>query len=59
MTLEHLEALIWSQVRNLNNPDPLIARTAMEAIRGAISAYAEHAAGPIVAARRGVLKEAS
>lgn len=52
MTLDYLEALIWSQARNLNNPDPVIARTAMEAIRAAVTVYTDHAAGPIVAQRR-------
>jgi hypothetical protein len=59
MTLDQLEAIIWSQARNLNSTDTLIRRTAMDAVRVAIRAHAEHAAGRIVAARRRTLREAS
>lgn len=57
MTLAELQAVIWSQVRNLASPDPLTARTAMDAVLTAISAHVEWAAGPVVAARRGALQE--
>lgn len=59
MTLDTLEAIIWSQARNLNSGDPVIRRTAMDAVREAIAAHADHQAGRIVASRRRALQEAS
>src|SRR5262249_36646641 len=46
MTLDKLEAIIWSQARHLTSTDPLQRQTAMDAIRVAIQGYADHAAGP-------------
>jgi len=59
MTLDQLEAIIWSQARHLNSTDSIERRTAMDAIRVAISGHAEHQAGPIVARRRRVLTAAA
>ena len=59
MNIAKLEALIWSQARHLASTDPLVARTAMEAVLAAVTAYTEHAAGPIVAMRRRDLTEAA
>jgi len=44
--------MLWYQARNLNSADPITRRTAMDAARVAIEAYAESRAGPIVARRR-------
>jgi hypothetical protein len=52
VTLDRLEAILWSQVANLASGDSLRRQTAMEAVRIAVSAYAETAAGEIVHRRR-------
>lgn len=57
MDLDQLEALIWSQVRNLASTDPLKRSTSMEVVRVAITRHAEHVAGGIVRARRADLGE--
>lgn len=66
MTLDSLEAVLWGQARNLNSPDPLIRRTAMDAIRVAVIACVEQAIvdsyndhPDAIARRRKVLEEVS
>lgn len=66
MTLDTLESIIWSQARHLTSPDGLTARTAMDAIRVAITAHVEEAVvlaatdhPSVVAKRRRALREAT
>lgn len=55
--LDMVEAAIWYQAKRLVSTDPIVRATAMEVITLAIRAYAEEMAGPIVARRRGILRE--
>lgn len=50
--LSDVEAVLWSQARNLGHRDDLVRKTAMDACLVAVRAYSEDQAGPIVAARR-------
>jgi len=64
MTLDQLEAIIWSQARNLTSTDDLQRKTSMDAIRVAAVAVIEQAivdawndAPAAVAGRRAGLEE--
>jgi hypothetical protein len=55
-SLENVEAIIWYQARRLVSDDQLARTTAMDAIKVAIRAYAEDAAGGIIRRRRSALR---
>jgi hypothetical protein len=62
MTLDTLEAIIWAQAAHLTSTDPIIRRTAMDAILQAVSGRADTVLATehrLITKRRRVLAEAT